>query len=64
MTQEEYLERVSKALGIKVLSEDQATALVEIYDDVRAAGWESGHQQGYESGYFNGSHNADSYLDL
>lgn len=63
MTQEEYLERVAKALGIKVLSEDQATALTEIYDDVRDAGWESGRQQGYESGYFLGSHNADSYLD-
>lgn len=60
MTQEEYLERVSKALGIKVLSEDQAKQLVEIFDEVNDAGWESRHQQGYESGYFNGYHNAST----
>ena len=42
MTQEEYLERVKKVFGIQVLSEDQATALVEIYDDVREESWQDG----------------------
>lgn len=60
MTQEEYLERVAKVLGIELLSEDQARELVEIYDDVKDAGWESGRQQGYESGYYIASCIADT----
>ena len=59
MTQEEYLKRVAKVLGIELLSEAQVKKLTEIYDDVKDTGWEVGHQQGYENGYYLGRCNAE-----